>query len=194
MQNWPPFYSLIEFHEVPWQKNWELPEFCFSLLLACTWGIIYLWKLERKQASHTIITSHKQILLQFPIIPMHPVFTLKAERYCWGRVKKPQNHKDANTWKRRLAGSGLAARCFRTLCNHLLPFLCSYPWECGLSPCKRGVWDSCPTPDSPRENACPCSQYLHRRWKADGKFCVHCRVSVLLFLSDILDELLEFIV
>lgn len=133
MQNQPIFYSLVEFHEVPWQKNRELPVFCFSLLLACTWGIICSWKLERKQPSHTIITSHKLILLQFPIIFTHPVFTLKMNKYCWGKVKNPQNHKDANTWKLRQASSDLAAWCFRILCTHLFPLLRSYTWECGLS-------------------------------------------------------------
>lgn len=50
MQNQPLFYSLIEFHEVPWQKNWELPVFCFSLLLACTRGIIMFMKTRKKTA------------------------------------------------------------------------------------------------------------------------------------------------
>lgn len=152
MQNHPLFYKLIELYEVPWQKNWVLPVFCFSLLLACTWGIICSWKWERKEASHTTITSHKLILLQFPIIFMHPVLTLKSDRYWWGRVEKNlettriptpgSQDRQVQVWQPGVTTFTVCANTFSHFCA---PIPGSVVW----APAKEGFGDPVPPPNSP---------------------------------------------
>lgn len=187
MQNQPLFYSLIEFHEVPWQKNWKLPVFCFSLLLACTWGIMFMKTRKKTGIPHNHHISNWSSC-SFPLSSCTH-FTDTAEE-GWKNLKATRmptpgsQDRQVQVWQPAVLGY-----CATTFSHFCAPIPGSVVWAPEKAGCGISV-----TPQFPQGKCLSLSPVPAQEVEADGNFCVHCRVSVLLFLTDILDELLEFIV